>query len=227
MSRAQHVELARISGHRGGSVDVQSRFGQIIRKRVKMKKTNTPAQQIVKANHSSNSKTWTALTQPQRDAWDILAKTIKKQSKKGFPSNLNGFTLFMLCNNNLLSIGAPTIADAPVPPSIPADIATVWAIAFGAGTMNLTFTGAVPAGFRALISATPGVKASKKYVRNLKRIITVFAAATATPQNVQVPYSVQFPFPVVGYRCQVFFKLIHIATGFAGQESTLQAIVAP
>lgn len=109
------------SGKAGGFVASHGRAGAQFRAQVINRQPRSASQQQARALTGSLAPAWRALTNAQRQGWSLLASSVLRADALGQERPLSGYTLFVSCCRNLLSIGgAATIAAPPTPPTFPA-----------------------------------------------------------------------------------------------------------
>jgi hypothetical protein len=108
------------SGSTGGAVASRGRIGQQLRAGRPARQPRSSSQQNARALTGSLAALWRALTPAQRQTWNELAATCPRRDRLGIETALSGYSLFVSCNRNLLTIGAAAIRTAaPSVPSIP------------------------------------------------------------------------------------------------------------
>jgi hypothetical protein len=209
-------------GKIGGHVASKNRHGNYLRTKVTPVNPNTASQSGVRAFFTSLSQGWRALTQAQRDAWNGAVANFAKTNIFGDLVNPSGANLYQRLNNNLLSIGAATLTEPPLPSEIGACYLTSATNAVVAATMTLVLSNSVPANTSLKIFATAPMSAGKSFVKSEFRQISVLAAAATSPVNIKAAYLAKFGSQgEIGQK--IFFKAIPInsTTGQAGGVSSV------
>lgn len=210
------------SGSAAGQTASRNRFGQYLRTRASPVQPRTPAQLNQRARMSTNAAAWRALTDAQRAGWLSLGAGVTRTDSLGQVYTLNGFMAYCSVNNNLLDAGDAAVSDAPAivtPPDLLTATVTLTAAAF-----SIAYTATpLAAGNRLFIWVSPQQSAGRKFNGDY-RLLTVTAAAAASPANVLAAYTAKFGVPVVGNR--IFISLETYKGGFKGSPFNVAQVVA-
>lgn len=210
------------SGSARGDTASRNRFGQYLRNRASPVQPRTPAQLNQRARMATNAAGWRALTDAQRAGWSSLGATISRTDALGQTYTLNGFMAYVSVNNNKLQAGDSLVSDAPTivtPPNLLTATLTLTSAA-----MSLAYTATpLAAGVRLFIFASPQVSPGINFQADY-RLITVTAAAAASPANILAAYTTKFGVPVTGNR--IFLKLQTYKGGFLGDPAGISQVVA-
>lgn len=221
------IAVGQISGRIAGNVFSRNRGGAYVRNGAIPTRSTTPYATAAKARLSDFSKAWASLTEVQQMAWKNWATQNPVINRLGDAITLSGHQAFVQLNININNAGGTAIV---VPPVIPPPIALLSASAtydIGAGSFEITFT-PDPLGsddclaIEAAVVDNPGVN----YVSNLYKLVSVEAAATASPvASVDTLLAARFGTILVGQR--VFYRLyvLNQATGLKSQVTVLQGTV--
>lgn len=171
---------------------------------------------------SVNASAWRLLTALQRTGWSDLGAMIARTDSLGQSYTLNGFAAYCSVNNNRLAAGDAVLSDAPIytePTALASITPTLTAAAF-----SLAYTASpLPAATRAFFYIGPQRTAGRTFENDL-RLISVTAAAAASPANVLSAYTARFGTPVVGNR--VFIAGCTYNNGFLSQPLLVNQVVA-
>jgi len=210
------------SGSQAGTTASRNRFGQYKRTRAIPVNPNTTQQASVRARMSANAAAWRALTAPQRAGWADLGLSMSRTDSLGSTYNLNGFLAFCSVNNNNLAAGNAAVTDAPALTTPPAIVTAV--ITLTAASISVAYTVTpLGAGARLFSFMSPQRSAGVAFEGDY-RLISVSAAAAASPAVLLTPYTAKFGVPVVGNR--IFFSLQVYAAGFMSGPLITSAVVA-
>ena len=209
------------SGSKNGVTASRNRFGQYYRRRAVPVQPRTPAQLNQRARMSTNAAAWRALTDSQRAGWLALGLMITRTDSLGQTYDLNGFGAYCSVNNNKLDAGDAAVADAPAIVT-PADLLTA-TITLTAIAFSVAYT-ATPLGaaVKLFIRCSPQRSAGRKFEGD-HRLISVTAAAAASPANILAAYTAKFGVPVVGNR--IFLSLQTYSAGFFGSPFSVSQLV--
>jgi len=208
-----------IRGHTGGTVFSKNTFANYIRNKVTPVNPSTPAQSLVRARFTGLSQDWRGLTQAQRNAWNQGAQAFAHTNIFGNNVPLTGFNLFKQLNQNLLAAGAAQIDDIPTVSDVFAFLTQSLVADTGFGTLNLTFTPAIPVGTSVIVYATPGVSAGIAFVKSEFRQIRVLTSANVSPVDLAPVYTPVFgALPTVGQKVFVETRPILDSSGQSGQR---------
>jgi hypothetical protein len=210
------------SGSAAGDTASRNRFGQYYRSRSSPVQPRTPAQLNQRARMSTNAAGWRALTDAQRAGWASLGSSISRNDALGQAYTLNGFMAYCSVNNNLLSAGDSILSAAPAIIT-PGDLLTA-TITLTAVAFSVAYTATpLATGVRLFIFVSPQTSAGVSFQADY-RLLTVTAAAAASPANILAAYTAKFGVPVVGNR--IFLKLQTYKGGFLGSPTGVSQVVA-
>ncbi len=210
------------SGSYQGLTSSRNRFGQYVRTRATPVNPNTTTQATVRARQSNNAAAWRVLTDAQRAGWASLGTSMVRTDSLGQSYNLTGFQAYCSVNNLNLAAGNSVVAAAPAltdPGTLLSITLTLTSAAF-----SVAYT-ATPlgAGVRAFLFASPQRSAGRNFESDY-RLISVTAAAAASPANILTAYTAKFGAPVTGGR--IFVSGVLYQLGFQGPPFLVNQIVA-
>lgn len=214
-------------GKVGGHVASKNRSGAYLRTKVTPVNPNTTYQQTVRNRLSGLSSGWRGLTQAQRDAWNNAVSDFAKTDIFGDLKNPSGFNLYQRLNNNLLNCSESALSTPPAVEAVDAFTSFSAAVANGAGTVTLTYAGAIAADHKVLVRATPALSAGVNFVKSEFRQIDVIATADASPFSIETEYVAKFG--AIGAAGQkVFFEMVQVNTntGQAGIPIQASAVIS-
>jgi len=200
----------------------RNRFGQYIRGRSIPVNPNSSFQVAVRTRMSVNSSAWRLLTAAQRTAWADFGAMISRTDALGQAYTLNGFMAYCSINNNRVAAGDAVITD-PLIYTEPAALVTMpLTVTSAAFSVAYTVT-PLPAGARLFVYAGPQRTSGRSFEGDM-RLITVTAAAAASPANVLAAYTGRFGAPVTGNK--VFVAGVTYLAGVLSQPLLSSAIIA-
>ncbi len=210
------------SGSIAGQTASRNTFGQYLRTRATPVNPATANQGQVRARLGSNASAWRALTDIQRAGWESLGLQISRTDSLGQAYVLNGFMAYCLVNNNKVAAGDATVSAAPAIVT-PVNILTL-VITLTAAAFSLAYTTTpLAAGTRLFAFASPQRSAGRSFESDY-RLISVSAAAAASPLVLTTAYTARLGTPVVGNR--VFLSLIAYNGGFQSAPFLANQVVA-
>lgn len=210
------------SGSYQGMTASRNRFGQYMRTRAAPVQPRTTFQLNQRARMSTVAAAWRGITDAQRAGWADLGYMISRTDALGQSYTLNGFGAYTSVNNNKLDAGDALVSDAP---SIvtPPDLLTATLTATSAA-LSVAYTATpLAAGVRLFIFVSPQQSAGRKFNGDY-RLLTVTAAAAASPANILALYTSRFGVPVTGNR--LFLSLQTYQGGFKGSPFNISQVVA-
>ena len=210
------------SGSYQGVTSSRNRFGQYVRTRATPVNPSSTQQGVVRNRLSTNAAAWRALTAGQRAGWTSLGGQISRTDSLGQSYTLNGFMAYCSVNNNNLAAGNAVVSDAPAIVT-PSDLATA-TVTLTNAAFSIAYT-ATPlgAGERLFVFASPQRSAGRNFEADL-RLISVTAAAAASPANIFTAYSARLGTPVTGNR--IFLTLHIYKGGFMSGPMAISQVVA-
>lgn len=211
-----------------GSVLSKNRAGNYIRNKVTPVNPQTAAQQANRQQLGSMSSAWNGLTESQRQSWRGAVASFPYTDIFGDRKELDGKSLMIKLNLNLLNAGQAQIASAPASVAVP-ELAIVSGTATVADGVELVITpSTVPVGFSLLVYATPPVNGGVYFVKNKYRFLGT-ATATAGAVDLQALYNAKFgalSASDVGKAVSVRCALVSNTTGQLGVGVDIRIIVA-
>lgn len=210
------------SGSYQGMTASRNRFGQYMRTRASPVQPRTTAQLNQRARMTTNAAAWRALTDAQRAGWLSLGLSLTRTDALGSTYTMNGFMAYCSVNNNKLDAGDAAVSDAPTIVT-PADIATATVTLTGIA-FSVAYTATpLPAATRLFIWVSPQ-RSAGRFFNGDYRLLTVTAAAAASPANILAAYTAKFGVPVTGKR--IFISLETYNGGFKGSPFNVAQVVA-
>lgn len=160
-----------------GSVLSKNRAGNYIRNKVTPVNPQTAAQQANRQQLGSMSSAWNGLTESQRQSWRGAVTSFPYTDIFGDRKELDGKSLMIKLNLNLLNAGQAQIQTAPASVAIP-ELGITSGTASVTDGVGLVITPAtIPAGFSLLVYATPPVNGGVYFVKNKYRLLGTAVAA--------------------------------------------------
>jgi hypothetical protein len=203
-----------LSGGAGSTVASHNRAGSYFRTKVTPTNPNTVLQAQRRAKLTALAQAYRGLTEAQRSGWAALGGQISRLDALGHSYTLTGLQAYELVNFYRGLAGQLPIADAPVLSAAPAlDTLTLTGSAT-VPALSLAYTPTpLGAGQRLLIYASPQVSAGINFFgdvtprargsKGLYKLLSVTAAAAASPANLLASYTTKFGTLVVGKKISV------------------------
>lgn len=210
------------SGSMAGTTASRNRFGQYLRSRATPVQPRTTFQLNQRARMSTNAAGWRALTDAQRAGWTDLGLSITRTDALGQSYTFNGFMAYCSINNNKLDAGDAVVTDAPAIVT-PADLITATVTLTSVAFSVAYTTTPLAAGVKLFIWVSPARSAGRKFNGDY-RLLTVTAAAAASPANILAAYTARFGVPVTGTR--IFMSFETYSGGFKGSPLNVSQVVA-
>ena len=211
-----------------GSVLSKNRAGNYIRNKVTPVNPQTAAQQANRQQLGSMSSAWNGLTESQRQSWRGAVASFPYTDIFGDRKELDGKSLMIKLNLNLLNAGQSQISSAPASVAIPELGITSGTATVANGVELLITPSTVPVGFSLLVYATPPVNGGVYFVKNKYRLLGT-ATATAGAVDLQALYDAKFgalSAGDVGKAVSVRCALVSNTTGQLGVGVDIRIIVA-
>jgi hypothetical protein len=208
--------VANIRGSIGGTTFSRNTNGAIARNRTKPVNNNSFLQQTARALFGAVAAAWRGLTEAQRQSFFDQAPNYPQTDSLGQTVVLSGQQLFNKLNNSLRQAGEALISFCLPPVSVPAFTITSAIGDISDNSIDITLAANVPAGFKAVIFATPPQSAGKAYFGSEYRQVGFIAAAALTA-DVNAGYLAKFGVSadqlVAGQNVRVKVELLSITTG--------------
>lgn len=210
------------SGSVAGVTSSRNRFGQYRRTRAIPVNPQSSYQGTVRARLAAAAAAWRALTALQREGWTVLGSQMTRTDSLGQTQTLTGFDAYCSVNAVQGAAGNSTLSDAPALVT-PSTILTA-TITLTAASLSIAYTPTpLAAGERLFAYCSLQRSAGRTYESDL-RLVTVSAAAAASPLNAFTAYQTRLGTPVVGNR--IFFRLRTYSGGFLSGPLDTSAVVA-
>lgn len=201
-----------------GTVFSKNRYGAYTRTKVTPVNPQSADQQLVRGRFGARSAAWRGLTDSQRQSWIDGASSFPVFDIFGNSKILSGQALYNKLNLNLAQAGQAAIATCPAAVAIQSLVSMAVTADVSDATVELTAgIAAVPAGFTAIVFATPGYGAGISFVKNKFRFLTTIAAGISLGAADYGPeWTTKFGSLVAGQKLSLFMFLVSNTTGQAG-----------
>jgi len=213
-------------GKVNGHVISKNRAGSYIRTKVTPVNPRSTAQLTQRARLQGQSVAWRGLTATQRQSWIAGVKNFQRTNIFGDLKTPSGFNLYQRLNNNLLKAGQAAIVSAPAPANVATVNIGVLTATVAGGVISLALSGAVPAATTVVFRATPPLSAGISFVKSQLRVITTFAAASASPLVATAAYAAKYGAFVAGQKIFVSIEFVNNTTGQNSVQQITSAISA-
>lgn len=171
----------------GGAVFTKSRYGNIVRRRLKPTNPKSTLQSTVRGSFTGNSKGWDGLTSTQQAAWIAWAAANSFTDNFGGSKNLSANAAYVRYNQSRATVGLAASTAVPGPlgtyPAAPSAAAAV------TSTGHVTVTTAAQSATSGwyVIRTTAGLKSGVYFAGSKLRIAGVVAATAAATTAVATP----------------------------------------
>ena len=187
----------------------------------------TASQTAYRANMTTVSKGWSALTEDQRNAWNTAAASGNwtLTNRLGEQFNPSGEQLYVQLNLNLLLAGQSTISDVPAKATFPT--LTMGALTSNGTTPALTiaYGGTLGAGNTIVVSATPNLSAGVMSPQDSSfRVVTT--SAGASPIDILSAFTAKFGSVVTGQKIFVKLEIVNDTSGEKIAVGSTSAVAA-
>lgn len=217
--------LSEARGKLNGMVFSRNRYAAIIRNKTSPVNPQTSSQALQRQNFGALSASFRDLTAMQIAAWNAASENWPRNNVFGQQYLQSGLNLYVGLNTNLLNANQTGITEPPAPVELP--VLVFGAITNTTTTQTVAFTPTpVPTGYSLIIAATAPVSAGRNFLKNRYRIISVQAAAAASPADTFSDYTAKFGTPVAGMRIGFKIYLINDTTGQASVPLFASSITA-
>lgn len=210
-----------------GSVLSKNRAGNYIRNKTTPVNPQTSAQQANRQKLGSMSSAWSGLTEAQRASWRGAVASFPYTDIFGDRKELDGKSLMIKLNLNLLNAGAAQITNAPSSVAIPElSIESSGASVAAGVTLGINLR-SIPVGFALLVYATPKVGGGVYFVKNQYRLLGALTV-TAGDVDLDTAYQIRFGAPVtadIGKAIYLKAVLVSTTSGQMGVPVDARAVV--
>lgn len=210
-----------------GSVLSKNRAGNYIRNKTTPVNPQTSFQQANRQKLGAMSSAWNSLTEAQRASWRSAVASFPYTDIFGDRKELDGKSLMIKLNMNLLNAGQAEIQTAPASVAIP-ELGITSGTATVADGVELVITpGTIPVGFSLLVYATPPVNGGVYFVKNKYRLLGT-ATAVAGAVDLATLYNDRFgalSAGDVGKAVSVRCALVSNSTGQLGVGVDIRIVV--
>lgn len=188
------------SGSIAGLTYSHNRFGNYARSRVTPVNPSSSRQQSVRGNFLALANDWlNALTQAQRDAWNLYAASVTVKDKMGQDINWTGFNHFLRTNLVAVPGGVSQVNDGPTTFSLAeGDVTFAVAISEATQLLSVTFDTGLDwvSEDDALmqVSMSKPVSAGRSYITPTMRVADWILGDSTTPPT--SPQTMSAPFAV-------------------------------
>jgi len=218
--------VAAVSGSVGGTTFSRNRYGQYMRFRAKPVVSTTPEAQEAKGILTTQTQNWQNLTDAERLAWKQYAETHLVTNSLGVAVTLTGHQAYVGINARIDKANGTLLTDPPAAAAPEGLQSLVLSADIGLGTFDITFTPTPLAATESVwVLATVQNSAGKNYVENLLKLITIGAAATASPLDIQTELAARFGTLQVGQKVTTKVAVFDNATGLLSNFLRDDAII--
>jgi hypothetical protein len=214
-------------GKINGHVASKNRGGAYFRTKVTPVNPKTVAQVLVRSRFGNFATAWRNLTQAQRDAWNAAVSNYARTDIFSDLRNPTGAQLYQRLNNNLVASGGTQISSPAANKGV--STVTIGALTYTSGTpaLSIAFSAVVPALTRVKVYASPPLSAGVNFVKSQLRLITTFAPAATSPQNILSAYTTKFgAVGAVGTKIFIFFEFVDQTSGLNSARQSAFAVSA-
>lgn len=206
--------VGQISGSVGSTVFSHNRYGAYTRLRTIPTNPGTEYQIEIRAILGACSSAWKALTEEQKAGWNAWAQTNPIIDRLGAQQVLAGNVAYISLNHRILQAAETPIDDPPVSDAPQPLLTLVLSADIGVGTFDVAFT-ATPLAATQMLWVMGCVTDSDSitYVRNRLKLLTISAAALASPLDIQSACALRFGTLAVGQLVTVQVAVFDNATG--------------
>ncbi len=188
------------SGKCGLIVFQQGRYGQIARALAIPTNPRSTAQRTVRATLTAAARSWSTLTQAQRDAWTATAAALQSHPRLGLYGSLTGNQLYSKIYCNLTMIGADLVTDPPPIPTFDLLPIASLTLSWTGGTTfkaELNTTGSPPDG--SMLRGAPPCSAGRYRAPGMVFLGTL-GSPTLNKIDITTQYTARYGTPSVGQK---------------------------
>jgi hypothetical protein len=219
--------LADIRGKLNGHVFSKNRAGNYVRNKVTPVNPRSPSQMASRTLFALYASKWRSLTAAQLNAWAAAVTGYAKTNIFGDLHNPTGLQLYIKVNINLVASGGSAILTPAAPKGV--NVITLGALTYTSGTpaLSLALGASVPASTRCIVWATPPLSAGINFVKSQLRVITTFAAAATSPQNLLATYTAKYgSVGAVGTKIFIAVAFVDQVSGIKSPRQLVSAVAA-
>ena len=210
------------SGKRGLNVSQNGAFGQISRAAGRVANPRTPSQLAVRETMGRVAARWRALTETQRVAWMVAAKSAMSNTRLNQSGSLSGFLLFTKINCTLAQFGQEQVTAPPAQPQFPTLAPQNLSISNTAGVIALKLTCPTSPGDNTIVRGSKPLSQGVAVCKDF-RILGTCPAPVAGTADITGLYTSRYGVPVVGKK--VFVQVNQFVDGWESLPTTFRAIV--
>lgn len=212
-----------------GSVLSKNRYGSFIRNKVTPTNPQTAFQQKARQSLGNLSSSYRELTAGQIASWNQSGVNFPFTDIFGDIKHLSGQTLFVKLNANLEKVGSPRISQPPLPvgfPELAIDTFEVEVDDLDNTDASFAVTPElIPAGYKLVVYATPGLSRAVQFVRNRFRFLGAFDA-NAGVVSIGNALNERFGQPLVDEVVHIRVAMVSTETGQQGVPVMISGTVA-
>ncbi len=165
--------------------------GAYVRRRTTPTNPQTSRQQTTRSILGGQSTSWSAaLTQAQRDAWEVYAQANPVKNSLGVDVFISGLAWYVRASSRLVDAGVAPIVNPPIAPA-PIGLLTLAVDISAAAVGDVTFTGALGAAEYLFIWASLPVSVGSTPNRAQTRLVGYSPLAQASPWAATLPHAFQ------------------------------------
>ena len=210
----------------GGQVASKNKAGSYLKNKVTPTNPNTTAQADVRANLTIVSRSWSALTPAEREAWNAYAAQYPYVDIFGDSKYLTGFAYFVKCNLNLLNAGSATINTPPASQDVTEVVCSVDDVSAPDSVSLFCSLASMPANHKVVVFASPMLSTGRVPSKSDLRQIKVASSITASLITCGDEYNAKFGDVVNGLRVGFGTYTINTNTGLVTQLRLFNTIAS-
>lgn len=209
----------------GGQVASKNKSGSYMKNKVTPTNPKTTAQANARANLTTVSRSWSLLTQSEREAWNAYAAQYPYVDIFGDSKYLTGFNYFLKCNLNLLNAESHIIAAPPSTQDV-FEVVAMIGDATAPNTLDLVLSVATcPINTKLILLGSPCLSAGRQVAKSDLRQFEVLGSWTGGAVSVGALYAGKFGNMTADQRLGIASFCINTNTGLTTQLRSESIIV--
>lgn len=220
------IAVSQLSGSVGGITASRNKGGQYFRNRAIPVTSTTAAALAQKARLAAATSDFQTLTVAQRLAWREYAAQNPSVNALGMPKQLTGHQIFVGIHSRMSQAGDTPLVSPPIVPAADALVTMSITADIGTGSTEVAFTTTpLDATEHLWLTAAKVQSTAINYVENLKRVITITAAALSSGFDYQTVLEAVLGTMVEGETVHMFAAVYDDASGLLSPPLRASAVI--
>ena len=221
------IAIGQISGKVGGSVFSRNRGGSYVRNNAIPSRVVSEKALLQKACLAAAVRSWSDLTDSQRQQWNTYAQTATVTNRLGKSISLTGQNWFVACNSRLLRAEDTPVVTSPDIPAPAGDLISAFTVDAGSGDTEVTMmTSPAGANLKLWIRGAKTVTGAVTNFQNQLTTLIITEANATSPVDLEDELIAAFGPLQAGTYYHIEVRVLDTSTGLISPAFYASAVCA-